>query len=398
MQEKLLLWKVESCNLKIASVRIRCMLPALSLERHGWLPVMLEKNETVSNFDNVKAMIFVKSFSYHDYLLAKKAHASNIPIILDLCDNIFVAEYASYKKNHFSQMAAIATKIVTTTSTLADVIASEGIRTAISVIPDQIESNSNIIGLNDSLHLWRQRRFQLIKSVAFELVRTYYAKLTRPKNYLHLLKLIQRKINWIFRVFIYQLSKLKFIFNKPASDPINTYKKTVIWFGNHGAPYSNFGLTSLAAIREDIEQLNKVIPIRLLVVSNSQQKFNKLISGFNLYTEYRPWTISGIFDDLKSADVCILPIMKDPFSLCKSPNRALLALSLNIPVVASSIGSMNDLSECIILDDFYNGVLTYLSDPSRVEKDLKLAQNELLRQYSDDAVCQSWLTVVRDVT
>ena len=74
MNKKRVVWKTLSAETRVASVRYRCLLPALNLAERGYESVIIQKNEVINYFDNVQVIIFVKTFSKHDYLLACEAH------------------------------------------------------------------------------------------------------------------------------------------------------------------------------------------------------------------------------------------------------------------------------------------------------------------------------------
>jgi glycosyltransferase involved in cell wall biosynthesis len=382
-----LVWKTQGCQLKIASARIRCLLPALSLERVGFKSVMIEKNESVDLFNNVSALIFVKSFSKHDHQLALRAYQQGTPIVLDLCDNIFLDEYVSDQVSCFKKMAELASVIVTTTDDLSRLIRQQNIQTEVIVIPDQIEDEKNIHSVIGLIKEWRRRRFDLLKNKALEFTRVYFNKATRLKNYRHAFALISRRISWLLRVI---KSKCLIITRGTEVTYDHSSKKVIIWFGNHGAPYSSFGYVSLCSIQQQLEAIDKMIPIKLVVVSNSKARFDELISRFNIETEYKKWSLFTIFNEIRSADVCVLPILKDAFSSCKSSNRALLALSLGKPVVTSSTSSMSVLSEFMELDNFYQGTLNYLTDNEYVNQHVNNAKKAIFDAYGPDVIRNKW--------
>jgi glycosyltransferase involved in cell wall biosynthesis len=351
---------------------------------------MIEKNESIDLFDEVSALIFVKSFSKHDYKLALRAHQHKTPVVLDLCDNIFMHEYVSDQVSHFKKMCEIADVVVTTTEDLASLIRQQDIKTQVIVIPDQIEQEKNVQGVQKVIREWRRRRINLLTSQVYEFAKIYFNKATRLKNYRHAVSVVSRRSNWLLSAV-----KNKFLL-KPRAAVTGGYadKKVVIWFGNHGAPYSSFGYASLCSIQQELENINKKIPIKLVVVSNSKTRFDQLIAGFNIETEYKKWNFLTIFQEIRSADVCVLPIVKDAFSACKSSNRALLVLSLGKPVVTSSTSSMSSLSNFMVLDDFYEGVLSYLSDNEKVRQDVGSAQKIIFDTYGADVIKNQWSDVL----
>lgn len=370
------------------------MLPALSLERIGIKSVIIEKNESVDLFSSVTALIFVKSFSKHDYQLAVNAHHHGTPVILDLCDNIFMNEYVSDQVSYFKKMAELSKVVVTTTLELATLIRQQNIKTEVIVIPDQIEQEMSVLSLQQLVREWRRRRTDLLSNKFYELSRIYFNKLTRLNNYRHFVAVIFRRLSWLLDAI-----KNKFLSFHNSADITNlSSKKVVLWFGNHGAPYSSFGYVSLCSIQQELEEINKVVPIKLVVVSNSKTRFDQLISSFKIETEYKKWSFLTIFHEVRSADVCVLPILKDAFSACKSSNRALLALSLGKPVVTSSTSSMNVLSEFVELDDFYHGVLKYLTDNKHVKHDVDIAQKVIFDAYGADVIRDKWFEILRVLT
>jgi hypothetical protein len=67
--------------------------------------------------------------------------------------------------------------------------------------------------------------------------------------------------------------------------------------------------------------------------------------------------------ELSRADLFVMPSAADPFSLCKSANRAVLALANNVPVVATYLESLEPLRDVMMLDDWRAGIDTYLFEP-----------------------------------
>ena len=89
-KKKVIAWKVGAANPRIASVRYRCFMPIEGLAERGISSVVLETGETFRDFSDILALIFVKSFSREDAVLAARAREASVPIILDLCDHIFI--------------------------------------------------------------------------------------------------------------------------------------------------------------------------------------------------------------------------------------------------------------------------------------------------------------------
>jgi len=53
--------------------------------------------------------------------------------------------------------------------------------------------------------------------------------------------------------------------------------RKIIWFGNHGSGFADGGMADLLRVKDIIESTNKECPLTLTVISNSKEKFAKLI-------------------------------------------------------------------------------------------------------------------------
>ena len=394
-KNKRIVWKTQSAETRIASVRYRCLLPALNLTQLGYESVIIQKNEVINYFDNVQAIIFVKTFSKHDYLLACKAHESGVPVILDLCDNIFVDRYANIQNfDQFVAMSKIAAVIVTTGDELQNIIKQHVECTAVIVIPDQVETAESVQKLQVHLKIWRKSRY------IFMATSSQLHSYINSKQYDQPHKRIAGYARVSIAVAKQYWNKYSSYFKKEieTTQESDALYKRVVWFGNHGAAHSNFGMGSLLSIQRNLEDLNKKIRIELLVVSNNKEKFDSLIKPFSIKTRYKKWNVHTIFNDIADSDVCVLPSYNDEFSLSKSPNRALLALSLGVPVVATRFTALEELSSCIILDDWDGGLTTYLTKNDRVSDDISKAKKILEANFSGNAVAAKWASILLQLT
>ena len=143
-RESVLLWKLNQANPRYASVRYRCLMPLFSLRERGIQSVVLSGGDDIVDFSQVRALVFVKTFSDHDVDLALRAHRAGVSIIFDLCENIFVSEFAgplnAEVQRNFQCIVAVAEGVVTTGPALADKLLPL-LPSAVSVwvIPDQVE-------------------------------------------------------------------------------------------------------------------------------------------------------------------------------------------------------------------------------------------------------------------
>jgi hypothetical protein len=83
-----LAWVAESIDLDVASFRYRCLLPAWALSQRGYRSGIYCKG--LPRPEDYDALIVVKNASPSAIESARRFRALDKPVIVDLCDNIFV--------------------------------------------------------------------------------------------------------------------------------------------------------------------------------------------------------------------------------------------------------------------------------------------------------------------
>lgn len=407
----MLLWKLNSIDLAMASVRYRCLLPVQYLSLLGYRSLICSTKQEIDLIPQPDAIIFVKSFKISDLQLALEAYNRKIPIIIDLCDNIFVDNYPSQAQIHpkeiFKQMAAMAEAIVTTGQALKRAIQAEiGERysTRIFIVRDGVESLETI---QYSENFVRQKFFnQCDRSLNHE-----------PQNCNHKIinfgsikeKIKQiKKIQNVFKInFNNNYISLRSV-EKPTIDNLqsknlsakscrekatNDRLKQIIWFGNHGNQ-PNLGMMGIVEISECLIELAKEIDFQLLVVSNNYEKYCQYVLPLSLKTTYVQWTPTNIYDLIVESDVTIVPISTDAFNICKSANRSILSLSLGVPVVATKTPALEPFKDCVLFEEWTQNLKTYLTDSELVQSHIKKAKQIIDRDYSGEAIASSWSKII----
>ena len=143
--DSLIGWKLASLNPDVASVRYRAMLPILALEDRGFRARIFSV-ASPKNLDGLNCLIIVKSFTPDDLYLVCEAVKRHIPVVIDICDNIFIDGYGRKggintisPSIFFDQMAKFASMIVASTEPLAEIVRRRaGFPVQTVVIPDAI--------------------------------------------------------------------------------------------------------------------------------------------------------------------------------------------------------------------------------------------------------------------
>jgi glycosyltransferase involved in cell wall biosynthesis len=354
-----LAWVVPDADPTVASFRYRCLIPAWALQQAGHDSVIFSDQGPDSNsFD---ALIVVKLAGERLHDVARDFRSRGKPVFLDLCDNIFVPGYAQRRGPELSaesagDFARHADAFVTPTRALERVARRHlGEEVASWVVPDAAITPDSY----QAISAW------LPQSVALPVPGPIAGR--------------ERHGSETFGVESdWQVEHL----------PEDTAR--VIWFGRHGSFHSDFGMGLLKPVIAELERVHRDRPIELVVISNNQVRFEALTHGAKIFTRYEAWSNERVFFELSRADLFVMPSAADPFSLCKSANRAVLALANGVPVVATYLESLEPLREVMMLDDWRAGIDTYLFDPHTAHGHLARAQPILAQHFSIEAIGRQW--------
>lgn len=344
-------WKPTSGKRGQASVRLRCLYPLRELRRQGY-PIELFDPRRMASY---RLVLYSKRYDEASCREARALQAAGARIVFDLCDNRFhnprglESQRAGAKR--LREMVSTSDGVTVSSAPLADVIEREvGAVPPLTVIEDPLETSAGLREFCPSgwCDRWRARR--------------------------RLGSLLRR------------LSSAS--------------RSAVVWFGNHGVPYGSGGMEDLSGIKRILEDVDRRRPIQLTVVSNSREKFRTLFhpsSGerrWSIPVRYLEWHPETFLDALRAHVLAVLPITPTPFSVCKSSNRLALALSLGLAVVASGIPSYVPLRTACRLDDWTDGLITYLSDPVARSRDVDRGRALAERRYNVSTIAARWRAVL----
>jgi hypothetical protein len=421
-------FKVQRLSEDIASVWYRAFYPANYLHQVGNKVLIFENIPTSALVASLDAIIIVKPTNLADLRAALLAREAGTPVIVDLCDDVFVPSYGQgrgLEQAICSAVLNLASLAVTTGPVLADKIRSV-VQLSIPVveIPDPVETEAANAAIRASfrstLFLAKLRRIALGPTrLTASLKRTLIGLL--PLAFVRiLLKLrIILQYGWHARhaaairepsrfpikplnfktcpkadqFFVQSLERSGQEPHLPpgiTSPPPGQSRKRIIWFGRAGALHGDFGLINLKLIKEPMARVAAVVPLELMVLSNNRIEFEKVTKEWPFPCVYRPWSRKTIFQELDRADICVIPNSKDVFSIAKSANRHALALSRGVPVVATSIPAVQSMKEFMILDDWENGILTYLTDEVQAKRDALAGQAYVMEHFGPSVMGAAW--------
>lgn len=381
-----LAWIAATADPNVASFRYRCLVPAWALREMGHeSTIFVEEMPEPDRFD---ALIAVKNAGDRLDGLAQQFRAQGKPVFLDLCDNVFIPGYAQRRGPELSAdairgLATLATAFITPNTALERVArehldhgAQSWVIPDAALTPDAYQAMSAWLpgrvanaprrGM-DRLLSGSRRAFSGAES------ETGAASINGhgTGNDKHDHDMFRDDTDW-------QVDHL----------PEDTAR--VIWFGRHGSFHSDFGMGLLKPVIGELERAHRDRPIELVVISNNRIRFDALTHDVRIFTRYEEWSNERVFFELSRADLFVMPSGIDSFSLCKSANRAVLALANNVPVVASYLEALEPLRGALVIDDWQSGIEGYLLDPELARTHLALARPILAAEYSIEAIGRRW--------
>jgi hypothetical protein len=173
---------------------------------------------------------------------------------------------------------------------------------------------------------------------------------------------------------------------------------SLVWFGIHGGPHHEHGMSDLQRIRPVLETIHRRHKLQLTVISNSRSKFASLIAPWSIATHYLEWSPTTFLDALRAHDVAVIPVTQNPFTRCKSNNRLATALSVGLAVVADSIPSYGEFGQVCRLDNWDQGIIDYVRDPDLRQRHAAEGRQYVLRKYSLERIADDWERLFRAIT
>lgn len=429
---------VNAVEPRLASFRYRSVWPSLAIAEQ--YPCLITDDASSVPLDaGTDGIIFTKAFTQKSLELAWEARKHDIPIVLDLCDNIFVPGYLGGTNGLltvacFRSMAEFSDCIIVPTQALGEIVRQQlaGNAPPLNVIPDCVEREADVRRLLRLLNQDKNNAQVVNGSVSISdnlQVINSASKLDFGRSHLPTLpesldKLKNRVLQTTRQAINNDLTANRAAFrNRYKSlkqalrlDKLNDYsrpsrpnlsqksmplaadvpRKTVLWFGNAGHSHGDYGIATILRFANALGRIHAQTPIELLVVSNNEGKFNEYVRRLPIPSRYAEWDPVGVFEHLQSADVVIIPNSNDSFSRTKSANRVVLALSQGVPVVAEDFAALELLRDCVACEDPYQGLRRYLVQ-DKGQEDLDKAQTVLDQHFSKQRVGEQMALVLSDI-
>lgn len=342
---KRIAWYPPVNNPEIASVRLRCLQPMRLLREKGYITDYYKPG----HYGRYDAVIFSKNYGPEAQSELERLQACGTKVLADICDNhLYNPESIPQWTERGEWLRSFLTRcdgVITASNALRDVVMDEvSLVKTPKVIPDAVD---------------------LVVPRTIGTFRSYLRDYTA--NYKSL-----RRLN--------KFSKKGYIH--------------LVWFGNHGSPFAEAGMSDVDRIYNLLHELYGTYRFTLSIISNNRKTFQAIFGRWKIPVLYFDWNLWSYHEILRYHHICLLPITHNQFTMCKTNNRVALSLTLGLGVVADRINSYEEFSEVIVLDDWQDGLTSYIEQSELLENHVKEGREIVLERYNLDKIGLKWKKVL----
>lgn len=172
--------------------------------------------------------------------------------------------------------------------------------------------------------------------------------------------------------------------------------RRLVWFGQHGSSFAEAGMLDLQRVAGALAAHHARAPLTLTVISNRWRTFRRLARGWRFPALYLPWQAAHFGAALAQHDVALLPLTPNPFTLCKTSNRAITAFGAGLAVAADPMPAYDEIPEAVLLGDWNAGLGRLMDDPAERARRLEAGRHLIEGRHSTDAIGAAWAALLQE--
>jgi len=167
-------------------------------------------------------------------------------------------------------------------------------------------------------------------------------------------------------------------------------RPVLLWQGIHGVPNAECGMLDILRIGDLLTSIASEFDFELVILSNSKAKYSQYIAPLPFRTRYVEWSLSELSRLLKQASAVLIPVTRNPFTLCKTNNRLALPLTFGVPVIADSIPSYEEFAPYTFLNRWEEGLRQVLQK-ELIVREMTVAGQAFVQEYfAINRISQQW--------
>lgn len=174
--------------------------------------------------------------------------------------------------------------------------------------------------------------------------------------------------------------------------------RRLVWFGQHGSGFADAGMSDIDRIADALAAHHAQQPLSLTVVSNRWRRYRTLAPRWRFPSLYLPWTAASFGTVLQRHDVAVIPVTPNPFTLCKTSNRAVTAFAAGLVVASDPMPAYDEMGEAIVVGDWQAGLAALMASSAERTRRQAAAQAIIARRHGAAAIAEQWEHALRTTT
>lgn len=341
-------WWPHTRNPDVASFRLRCLQVVEALRASGVDAGLFDEDGS----EAPDVLVLSKRYDARTVARATGLRArQGTRLVLDLCDNHFHAKVATAEAVKRADALRAAVLAVDAVVCASDALA--------AVVREECPAVRQVFVVGDAIEWpWSP---------------SFVSRLANPSPEWHLARLARR------------LRGLRL----PAGGRL-------VWFGNHGSPNADGGMDDLGRIRDVLHEVHAARGVSLTVISNSEPRFHEVTAGWQMPVFYLAWHQQTFSRALQLHDVALIPVGRNPFTLCKTNNRLATSLAHGLLCVADAIPAYEPFADVAVIDD-WSRLRQACDDPGLRAARVAAGQELLRRDWSLERIAGLWATTLGSI-
>lgn len=163
----------------------------------------------------------------------------------------------------------------------------------------------------------------------------------------------------------------------------------LLWFGHHGT-YEDVGMLDLLRIRDELERLDRRIPLHLSVVSDNRDKFRAHFRDWRFPVAYADWYAHQFDRIARLHTIALIPVVENDFTRGKTANRVVTAFTHGLAVVADPLPSYRPFAQCVAFSNWSEAIARYATDEVARSRDVESGRGKAHACFGIESVARQW--------
>lgn len=174
--------------------------------------------------------------------------------------------------------------------------------------------------------------------------------------------------------------------------------RRLVWFGQANSEFGEAGIADIGRIAPLLAAAHRQNALTLTVISNRRDIWREHAPRWGFPSLYLPWQAARFGGLLRRHDIALIPVTLNPFTECKTSNRALTAFAAGLAVASDAMPAYARLSQAIVVDDWQQGLATLMDQPAERARRVAAARAVIEACHAPAAIARQWSALLQSLT